>query len=50
MKHPEMKLIAGVISLRSVSQNLNFISSDKILCKHNPEAKSYKQKQTRKGI
>ena len=30
----EMKLIAGVISLRSFWQKWNFIPSDKILCKH----------------
>ena len=34
---PEMKLIAGVISLRSFWQELNFISRDKMSCKHYPK-------------
>ena len=35
--HPEVKLIAGVISLRSFWQKWNFISGDKISCKHYPK-------------
>ena len=34
MIKPEMKLIAGVISLRSFWQKWNFSSGDKISCKH----------------
>ena len=34
---PEMKFIAGVISLRLFWQKWNFISGDKISCKHHPK-------------
>ena len=37
MIQPEMKLVAGVISLRSFWQKWNFISDDKISCKHYPK-------------
>ena len=37
MKYPEMKLTAGVISLQSFWQKCNFLSSDKISCKHYPK-------------
>ena len=37
MIQPEMKLVAGVISLRSFWQKWNFISGDKISCKHYPK-------------
>ena len=37
MIQPEMKLIAGAISLRSFWQKWNFISGDKISCKHYPK-------------
>ena len=37
MMQPEMKLIAGVISLRSFWQKWNFISGHKISCKHYPK-------------
>ena len=37
----EMKLIAGVISVRSFLQKWNFISGDKVLCKRYPEMKFY---------
>ena len=37
MIQPEMKLIVGVISLRSFWQEWKFISGDKISCKHHPK-------------
>ena len=39
--HVRLKLIAGVISLRSFWQKWNFISGDKISCKHYPKWNSY---------
>ena len=37
MMQPELKLVAGVISLRSFWQKWNFISGDKISCKQHPK-------------
>ena len=37
MIQPEMKLVVGVISLRSFWQKWNFISGDKISCKRYPK-------------
>ena len=39
--HVRLKLIAGVISLRSFWQKWNFISGDKILCRHYPTWNAY---------
>ena len=39
---PEMKLIAVVISLRSFWHELNFISRDKMSCKHYPKLNKIK--------
>ena len=44
MKNLEMKHIAGVISLQSFGQKLNFISGDKMLCKQYSEKKSSERK------
>ena len=44
MIQPEMKLIARVISMRSFWQRWNFISGDKISCKHYPEWNYIKDK------
>ena len=40
IKLPKMKLIAGVILLRSLWQRQNFISNDIMLCNYYPEMKS----------
>ena len=37
MTQPEMKFIAGIISLQSFWQKWNFILGDKISCKHYPK-------------
>ena len=37
MMQPEMKLVVGVVSLRSFWQKQNFISGAKISCKHYPK-------------
>ena len=50
MRYPEMKLIAGVISLRSFWQKWNFTSGDKMLCKHYSEMKSSEMKHLRMRI
>ena len=39
---PRMKLVSGVVSLRSFWQKWNFISSDKISCKHYPKQNQMK--------
>ena len=44
MKYTKKKIIAGVISLQSFSQKLNFILGEKMLCKHYPEMKPYESK------
>ena len=50
MRYSEMKLIAGVNSLRSFWHKWNFISSDKILYKHYPEMKPLEVKCLRMRI
>ena len=44
IKHSKMKLIAGVISLRSFWQKWNFILGDNTLCKDYTEMKSHQRK------